>query len=93
MVRIRYIVNEESNELVSKPIQSADGLLRSRITRSDEGWRIVVEKMVSSDGWQETTVARFTRNLAVAKAKAKTAMKELGVFFLEEIRRRGEPNV
>ena len=92
MVRIRYNVNELNDEFISKPIESTWGMLRSRISRTNGIWRIVVEKQGSSDDWVEIINAEFTGNLAVAKAKAKRAMKELGVKFLEEVRRRRESN-
>jgi len=92
MVRIRYVVNETVGELVSKTIESSQGVLRSRINRDHAVWRVVVEKAVAEENgglsWSEITVPDFTKNLAVAKGKAKRALKELGVHFLEEVRRR-----
>jgi hypothetical protein len=89
MVRIRYNVNESTNELISKTIESTRGLLRSRISRVDNSWRVVIEKSQEVDStWSEVVSAEFTKNLAVAKGKAKRALKELGVHFLDEVRRR-----
>lgn len=91
MVRIRYNVNEEGTLLISKSISSSNGIFRSEIQRTDNGWssRITVAKDDSSLLWSEVegTLAT-TKNLAVAKAKAKQNLKRLGVHFLEEVRRR-----
>jgi hypothetical protein len=49
----------------------------------------VIEKSQEVDStWSEVVSAEFTKNLAVAKGKAKRALKELGVHFLDEVRRR-----
>lgn len=95
MVRIRYNVNESTGELISKPIESALGVLRTRINRTESGWRAVVQKFFQLDEetveWAEVGGTEVTtKNLAVAKSKAKRAMKNLGVHFLDEVRRRGE---
>lgn len=94
MVRIRYSVNNSTGELVSKPIDSALGVLRTHISRTEAGWRAVVEKIFYIDNtvaeWTELNeTAATTKNLAVAKSKAKRALKDLGVHFLDEVRRRG----
>ncbi len=91
MVRIRYSVKVETGELVSKEIESPQGVLRARILRSETGWQVWVEKAAAQDvvSWVTVSSPEFTKNLSVAKNKAKKAIKELGVHFLEEVRRRG----
>lgn len=94
MVRIRYNVNSSTGELISKPIDSTLGVLRTHISRTEAGWRAVVEKIFYIDNtvaeWTELNeTAAITKNLAVAKSKAKRALKDLGVNFMEEVRRRG----
>ena len=94
MVRIRYTLNNDGTELISKSITSANGIFRSQIERVEGGW--VSRIMVAKDDpslWSEVEgTLSTTKNLAVAKAKAKQNLKRLGVNFLDEIRRRG-PNV
>lgn len=93
MVRIRYTINNEGTELISKSISSSNGIFRSQIERVENGW--VSRIMVAKDDpslWSEVEgTLSTTKNLAVAKAKAKQNLKRLGVHFLDEIRRRG-PN-
>lgn len=98
MVRIRYNVNESETELLSKPIESTLGVLRTRISRTETGWKATVQKFFQLDEqteeWAEIKgTESTTKNLAVAKAKAKKTLRELGVNFLDEVRRRGMPNV
>jgi len=93
MVRIRYTINDSGTELLSNPSESSLGVLRSQIRRTDSGWSSSVQKLVDSEGgdlWSDVDgTASSTKNLAVAKAKAKRSLKMLGVHFLDEIRRRG----
>ena len=93
MVRIRYNVNESETELLSKPIESTLGVLRTRISRTDTGWKATVQKFFQSEEQKEWTelegTESITKNLSVAKAKVKKTLRELGVNFLDEVRRRG----
>jgi hypothetical protein len=92
MVRIRYALVSESR-LVSKPIESSVGVFRTEIERDSEGVfhyfasrRQGVDK---SEAWAIVASGR-SRNLTVAKNKAKLLLKTQGVEFLDEVRRRGE---
>lgn len=93
MVRIRYTTNDSGSELLSKPIESSLGVLRSQIRRTESGWTSSVQKLIDTEGaeiWSDVDgTASNTKNLAVAKSKAKRSLKLLGVHFLDEIRRRG----
>jgi len=92
MVRIRYSVNESGTVLTSKPVSSSLGSFRSKISRTDSGWVVVILKHSDAEGddtWvQVEDTEANTKNLSVAKAKAKRGLKSLGVHFLDEVRRR-----
>lgn len=95
MVRIRYVLEAESR-LVSKPIESALGVFRTEIERTPEG---VFDYTASkrhgsgeSEKWHIIAGGR-SKNLTVAKNKAKLLLKTQGVEFLDEVRRRGERSV
>ena len=98
MVRIRYTTNNEGTELLSKPVESANGVFRSQIVRIETGWNSKIVRLTSEDessaSWSEVEgTSVTTKNLAVAKAKAKQNLKYLGVHFLDEVRRRSTENV
>ena len=91
MVRVRYNTNDE-NTLVSKPLNSVNGVFRAVITRAEKGWVTFVEHLSASgqeeEVWERIGTTKSTKNLAVAKGHAKKHLKELGVRFLEEVRQR-----
>ena len=92
MVRIRYSLEAETR-LVSKPIESAVGVFRTVIERTTEGVfdysACKRQGSGESQKWQIIAGGR-SKNLTVAKNKAKLLLKTQGVEFLDEIRRRGE---
>lgn len=89
MVRIRYILESESR-LVSKPITSAVGTFRTVIERAEDNeFEFTVQKLDSPEAWTVRS-AGHSRNLTVAKNKAKALLKAEGVSFLDEVRRRKE---
>lgn len=94
MVRIRYNTNEDGTSLISKSVSSSNGIFRSEIQRTNNGWvsRIMVAKADSSIWSEVDGTSSTTKNLAVAKAKAKQNLKRLGVHFLEEVRRKDQSN-
>ena len=92
MVRIRYVLEAESR-LVSKLIESALGVFRTEIERNDQGtfeyWASKRRGSGESEYWEIVASGR-SKNLTVAKNKAKLLLKSQGVEFLDEVRRRGE---
>ena len=92
MVRIRYVLEAESR-LVSKPIETALGVFRTGIERNTMGsFEYWVSKRYGSgesEKW-EIVSGGSSKNLTVAKNKAKLLLKTQGVEFLEEVRRRRE---
>lgn len=97
MVRIRYLIAENGNELISKSIEGPGAHVRVRIKRENGVWRVVLEQAIAQENgaavWKEKSLVKYTTNLAVAKAKGKQFVREEGVQFLEEVRRRRERNV
>lgn len=88
MVRIRY--STRSGELISKEMESTHGVLRTRISRHGESpaWKVFLEKQTPDGSWQSTSEADLSKTLAVAKAIAKSMLKDHGVHFLDEVRKR-----
>lgn len=88
MVRIRYNLESESR-LVSKSIVSSVGTFRTVIERSVSGevFTYSVSKQDANGHWVIRSGGE-SRNLTVAKNKAKLLLKAEGVSFLEEVRRR-----
>jgi hypothetical protein len=95
MVRIRYVLETEGL-LFSKPIESPVGVFRAEIRRDSEGrFNYSASRLqgdLASGVWLVVGEGR-SRNLTVAKNKAKSLLKTQGVEFLDEVRRRGERSV
>ena len=87
MVRIRYTL-VDSGLLVSKQVVCGEGIFQTKINRVDLNWNVVVEKLKATGEWAAVSNTEKTKSLAVAKLKAKRLLKEQGVKFLEEIRRK-----
>jgi hypothetical protein len=92
MVRIRYVMETEGR-LVSKPIESPVGVFRTVIERDSEGrFNYLASRLQggSETGIWVIVAEGKSRNLTVAKNKAKLLLKTQGVSFLDEVRRRSE---
>lgn len=92
MVRIRYAVEGEGR-LVSKPITSSAGTFRTVIQRAeDDVFEFTVQKQDSPQSWTVRSAGQ-SRNLTVAKNKAKSLLRAEGVQFLDEVRRKKERTI
>jgi len=89
MVRIRYVLENEGR-LVSKPIVSQSGTFKVIIESDSTGvgtFSFDVRREDSPGLWTVCSSGK-SRNLTVAKNKAKVLLKAQGVLFLDEVRRR-----
>jgi len=86
MVRIRYTRASE-NQITSKSYHGLERVWRASIAKNEDG---VFEYKVDgfeNDQWTTRFLGK-TKNLTVAKNKAKQLLKSLGVMFKEEVRRK-----
>lgn len=88
MVRIRYDQVSEGR-LVSKRIMSSVGTFKVIIERDSTSgvFYFDIRKEEGEDSWVVSSSGK-SRNLTVAKNKAKLSLKAAGVSFLDEVRRR-----
>lgn len=94
MVRVKYS-KREGGGLISAPFvsQGERGLIWLRveiiplITNKTREFQYAISKL-TKDTWETPEIKGKSKDLTQAKTKAKNEIKNLGVFFYDEVRRK-----